>query len=150
VAAEPLRLLLEGRPGAGKTTVVARVVELLRGDGLAVAGFLTREVREGGERVGFALETLDGERSMLAHVGVRGGARVGRYRPQTKGKVESDVPYVRERLPRAHAFGSYERANHAWLSWSEDVARERIHGTHGEVVAVRAEPTPARPSTPPR
>ena len=28
------------------------------------------------------------------------------YRPQTKGKVESDVPYVRERLLRAHAFGS--------------------------------------------
>ncbi len=26
------------------------------------------------------------------------------YRPQTKGKVESDVPYVRERLLRAHAF----------------------------------------------
>src|SRR4051812_29482277 len=25
------------------------------------------------------------------------------YRPQTKGKVESDVPYVRERLLRAHA-----------------------------------------------
>lgn len=33
------------------------------------------------------------------------------YRPQTKGKVESDVPYVRERLLRAHAFGGYEHAN---------------------------------------
>ena len=36
------------------------------------------------------------------------------YRPQTKGKVESDVPYVRERLLRAHGFGSYEHANRAW------------------------------------
>ena len=61
------------------------------------------------------------------------------YRPQTKGKVESDVPYVRERLLRAHGFASYEHANRAWASWNEDVARRRVHGTHGEVVAVRAE-----------
>ena len=61
------------------------------------------------------------------------------YRPQTKGRVESDVPYVRERLLRAHAFGGYEHANQAWVSWNEDVARQRVHGTHGEIVAVRAE-----------
>ena len=61
------------------------------------------------------------------------------YRPQTKGKVESDVPYVRERLLRAHNFGSYEHANREWSSWNEDIARRRVHGTHGEIVAVRAE-----------
>jgi hypothetical protein len=61
------------------------------------------------------------------------------YRPQTKGKVESDVPFVRERLLRAHAFTSHEHANRAWRSWNEDVARRRVHGTHGELVAVRAE-----------
>jgi len=61
------------------------------------------------------------------------------YRPQTKGKVESDVPYVRERLLRAHAFGSYEHANREWASWNEDIARRRVHGTHGEVVAARGE-----------
>lgn len=61
------------------------------------------------------------------------------YRPQTKGKVESDVPYVRERLLRAHRFSGYEDANDSWASWNEDVARRRAHGTHGEVVAVRAE-----------
>ena len=61
------------------------------------------------------------------------------YRPQTKGKVESDVPYVRERLLRGHRFTDYEHANAAWRSWNDDVARQRVHGTHGEVVAVRAE-----------
>jgi transposase len=60
------------------------------------------------------------------------------YRPKTKGKVESDVPYVRERLLRAHSFASYEQANEAWESWNEDVARKRVHGAHGEVVALRA------------
>src|SRR5437867_2573740 len=73
------RILIEGRPGSGKTMAVARLVELLRAEGVAVSGFFTREVREGGERVGFALETLDGERGLLAHVRVRGGLRVGRY-----------------------------------------------------------------------
>lgn len=77
--AAPLRLLLEGRPGSGKTTVAARLVELVRADGMSVSGFLTRELREAGKRVGFALETLDGRRGLLAHVGIRGGARVGRY-----------------------------------------------------------------------
>ena len=75
----PLRLLLEGRPGSGKTTAAARLVELVRAHGMSVSGFLTRELREGGERVGFALETLDGRRGMLAHIGMRGGVRVGRY-----------------------------------------------------------------------
>jgi hypothetical protein len=74
------------------------------------------------------------------------------YRPQTKGKVESDVPCVRERLLRAHSFASYEHANREWASWSEDIARRRVHGTHGEVVAVRAERDHAAlgpvPSTP--
>jgi transposase len=61
------------------------------------------------------------------------------YRPQTKGKVESDVPYVRERLLRAHSFTSYEHANQAWGSWNDEIARQRVHGTHGEIVAERAQ-----------
>lgn len=59
-------------------------------------------------------------------------------RAKTKGKVESDVFYVRERLLRAHRFRSYEEANRRWAAWNADVARARVHGTHGEVVAVRA------------
>jgi transposase len=61
------------------------------------------------------------------------------YRPQTKGKVESDVPYVRERLLRGHSFASYEQATGAWRAWNDDIARQRKHGTHGEIVAVCAE-----------
>ena len=79
-AALPPRLLLEGRPGVGKTTVAARLIELLRADGLSVAGFVTCELRAaGGRRVGFELETAGGRRGLLAHVDLRGGPRVGRY-----------------------------------------------------------------------
>jgi transposase len=61
------------------------------------------------------------------------------YRAKTKGKVEHDVSYVRERLLRGHSFTSYEQANIEWLAWNEEIARQRKHGTHGETVAVRAE-----------
>ena len=61
------------------------------------------------------------------------------YRAKTKGKVEHDVSWVRERLFRGHSFTSYEEANIGWLSWNEEIARQRKPGTHGEIVAVRAE-----------
>jgi nucleoside-triphosphatase len=78
--ANPPRLLLEGRPGAGKTTVAVRLIEILQADGLRVAGFVTREIRgKRGRRLGFELETVDGRHGLLAHVDLRGGPRVGRY-----------------------------------------------------------------------
>lgn len=89
MVAAPLRLLLEGRPGTGKTTAAARLVELVRAEGMSVSGFLTRELREAGRRVGFALETLDGRRGRLAHVTIRGGVRVGRY-----GVVLDDLEHL--------------------------------------------------------
>jgi nucleoside-triphosphatase len=91
----PPRLLVEGRPGSGKTTAVVRVVELLRGKGVAVSGFVTRELRERGKRVGFTLETLDGRRGRLAHVGVRGDLRVGRYGVVHDGLERLAIPALR-------------------------------------------------------
>jgi nucleoside-triphosphatase len=74
-----VRLLIEARPGAGKTTAIGRLAELLRADGVSLSGFLTREIREGGRRVGFEIETFDGARGLLAHVEIGGPPRVGRY-----------------------------------------------------------------------
>jgi nucleoside-triphosphatase len=75
----PARLLIEARPGAGKTTALSRLAEQLRDEGVAPTGFLTREMRDGGRRVGFEIETFDGERGVLAHVEIAGPPRVGRY-----------------------------------------------------------------------
>jgi nucleoside-triphosphatase len=75
----PARLLIEARPGAGKTTALGRLAERLRDDGVALSGFLTREMRSGGRRVGFEIETFGGERGILAHVDFPGPPRVGRY-----------------------------------------------------------------------
>jgi nucleoside-triphosphatase len=74
-----MRILLEGRPGSGKSTVARRLADRLGEDGIPVTGFITEEIRESGRRLGFALERLGGERGVLAHVELPGPPRVGRY-----------------------------------------------------------------------
>jgi nucleoside-triphosphatase len=72
-------LLVTGRPGVGKTSLVQKVVAQLRG--WNISGFTTGELRDArGQRVGFAVVTLDGQRGILAHVKYHDGPRVGRYR----------------------------------------------------------------------
>jgi nucleoside-triphosphatase len=74
-----LNLLVTGKPGVGKTTLIERVVEGLRGS-LRLAGFTTAEVRgPDGERVGFDVVTVEGKRGELARAGLRSRVRVGRY-----------------------------------------------------------------------
>lgn len=74
---KPRALLLTGIPGVGKTTVLRKVAEALRGK--EPRGFLTEEIRVESERVGFRIESLDGESGSLARVGFRSPHRVGRY-----------------------------------------------------------------------
>lgn len=74
-----MKVLLEGRPGVGKTTLIVRLADLLRAAGVPLAGFVTREIRHDGRRMGFALETLAGEEGILAHVELPGPPRVGKY-----------------------------------------------------------------------
>jgi nucleoside-triphosphatase len=79
VSERSLLVLIEGRPAVGKTTVARRLGALLREAGAPLAGFVTEELREGGRRVGFAIETFDGTHGVLAHVGLPGPPRVGKY-----------------------------------------------------------------------
>lgn len=74
-----MRILLEGRPGAGKSTIARRLADRLSQDGIPVTGFITEEIRESGRRLGFSLERFGGERGVLAHVDLPGPPRVGRY-----------------------------------------------------------------------
>ena len=74
-------ILLTGRPGCGKTTVIRRLVTNLQ-EALAprtVRGFWTEEMRERGARTGFRIETVAGETGTLARVGLSSPRRVGRY-----------------------------------------------------------------------
>ncbi len=71
---------MTGPPGSGKTTLVVRVAEHLRRSGVPVGGFVTREVRSQGSRIGFDLvELRSGLTKPFAREGVGGGPRIGRY-----------------------------------------------------------------------
>ena len=72
----PKRILLTGRPGCGKTTLIKRIVSDLT---LPAGGFYTQEIRERGQRVGFKLITLDGKEAAFADVHFKTSQRVGRY-----------------------------------------------------------------------
>ena len=70
-------LLLTGRPGVGKTTVIRKVAAGLAGRRLG--GCYTEEIRVAGECRGFSLTSFDGRQGVMAHVDFRGRDRVGRY-----------------------------------------------------------------------
>src|SRR4030067_866580 len=69
-------LLLPGRPGVGKTTIVKQVAA---GLGARAGGFYTEEITGPGGRKGFRLITLDGKQATLAHIDIRSKSKVGRY-----------------------------------------------------------------------
>jgi nucleoside-triphosphatase len=72
------RVLLTGPPGAGKTTLTGRAVDILRERGEVLAGFMTFEIRRGGRRTGFTIRGIGGlERTLAVRSG--DGPKVGAY-----------------------------------------------------------------------
>ncbi|MFB6131990.1 MAG: nucleoside-triphosphatase [Halanaeroarchaeum sp.] len=88
----PNNVLITGPPRSGKTTVLERLVDRLRAEGLTLAGVWSPEVREGGNRVGFDIVDLaSGERAVLARKEREKGPQVGSYRvdvPATEALCE--------------------------------------------------------------
>lgn len=70
-------LLLTGRPGVGKTTVLRKAAALL--EGWRLAGFFTEEIREGGVRRGFRGVSFGGGLETVIARDDEGQPRVGRY-----------------------------------------------------------------------
>jgi nucleoside-triphosphatase len=93
-----MNLLLVGKPGVGKTTIVEQVVSRLRDDGWRLSGFFTRERRSpDGARTGFKIVTLDGAEGELARVGLPSPARVGRYGVNLAEFERLALPQLRRR-----------------------------------------------------
>lgn len=91
-------ILLTGRPGVGKTTVIKEVVERL---GSRAGGFYTAEIRTGGRRQGFKIVTLDGQRGILSHVNIKGSPRVSKYGVNLKDLEEIGVAALRQAVIEA-------------------------------------------------
>ena len=85
-------ILITGLPGTGKTTVILRLLDLLKGRRLA--GFTTEEIREEGERKGFRVAGLSGGSGVLAHLDLKTGHRVGTYSVDIQAFEEIALPEI--------------------------------------------------------
>jgi nucleoside-triphosphatase len=91
-------ILLTGRPGVGKTTIIRQIAEALGGH---AGGFYTAEIRESGRRRGFKILTLDGEEGVLSHVDIKGSPRVSRYGVNLRDLEGIGVAAVRRAVTEA-------------------------------------------------
>lgn len=76
-------ILITGHPGVGKTTLIRKIADELKD--FCPVGFYTSEIREGGNRKGFELVSLDGKRGILSHINIKSPYRVSKYRVDIKG-----------------------------------------------------------------
>ena len=70
------RVLLTGRPGSGKTTLIKRILNEVP---QRFGGFYTEEIRDHGARVGFKVVALGGGEAVFAHVDFKTPERLGKY-----------------------------------------------------------------------
>ncbi len=87
------RILLTGRPGCGKTTLIKRIVKNLA---LPAGGFYTKEIRKRGMRVGFKLITLGGKEAVFADINFKTCERVGKYGLDLAKLETVGVPAIHE------------------------------------------------------
>jgi nucleoside-triphosphatase len=83
-----MNILITGKPGVGKTTLIQKVVQGHEN----LCGFFTKEIRENRKRVGFAIETMDGRKGVLAHVSIKSPFRVSKYGVNLEDIDEVCVP----------------------------------------------------------
>ena len=96
-----MRIFITGMPGVGKTTLALKVAERLKDLGYKVGGFITKEIRKDGRRVGFKIITLDtNEEAILAYVG-EGNVKVGKYAVFVENLDKVGVEAIKRALKEA-------------------------------------------------
>lgn len=82
-------ILITGIPRSGKSTLLNKIIQ----NYTKKAGFVTNELRENGERVGFEIETSAGKKTVLASVKFNTDFKVSKYFVEIKN-LESIIPEI--------------------------------------------------------
>ena len=88
-------ILITGKPGVGKTSVIKKIIPLL---GISAGGFFTEEIRVMDRRMGFRIVTLDGEESIMAHVDFNSNYKVGKYRVDLDSFEKVALPAIEKAM----------------------------------------------------
>jgi nucleoside-triphosphatase len=135
-------LLLTGRPGIGKTTVIKAVAKSL---GEQAGGFYTEEIRGPGGRKGFRLMTLDGQETVMAHVNLRGQGRprVGRYGVDMEAIERVGVTALRQAMQRGQIMVVDEIGKMELFCGSfKEIVLQAVGGPYTVVATAMAKPNP--------
>jgi nucleoside-triphosphatase len=135
-------LLLTGRPGIGKTTVIKAVAKSL---GEQAGGFYTEEIRGPGGRKGFRLMTLDGQETVMAHVNLRGQGRprVGRYGVDMEAIERVGVTALRQAMQRGQIMVVDEIGKMELFCGSfKETVLQAVGGPYTVVATAMAKPNP--------
>ena len=135
-------LLLTGRPGIGKTTVIVAVAEALRE---RAGGFYTEEIRGSGGRQGFRLVTLSGQEVVMAHVSLRkpGRPRVGRYGVDVEAIERVGVTALRQAMRRGQILVVDEIGKmELFCGPFKDVVLQGVNGPYTVVATAMAQSNP--------
>lgn len=90
-----MNILITGKPGIGKTTLIKEISQKI---GKKAAGFYTEEIREGSQRKGFKIKTLDGKTGILSGIDVKSPYRVGKYKVDLEGFENIALPAIENAL----------------------------------------------------
>jgi len=75
-----INLLIQGKPRSGKSTLIQKVMDLLRQQRKVIGGISTPEIRAK-TRIGFKIiDLMTMKEGILAHINQESGPRVSRYR----------------------------------------------------------------------
>lgn len=89
-------ILITGLPGAGKTTLIKRLCIIFKE--FNPVGFVTDEIMDEGNIVGFEANNLFGDNKIFAHTKLKSKVSVGKYKVDMKGfDIFLDQTFSREK-----------------------------------------------------
>lgn len=131
-------LLLKGPPRIGKTTLIFKsIIELKKN--FKIDGFITKEIREKGKRVGFEIERIDGEKMILSHIDFINLPKVGKYGVNIENfeKIIEKIDVNKCEILIVDEIGKMELFSKKFYLWIKnllEIEKPRILGTIGEKV----------------
>ncbi|MBC7117639.1 MAG: NTPase [Methanobacteriaceae archaeon] len=96
-----LNIIITGKPGSGKTTLIKKIKNYLEKKGASIGGIFTPEIREGKKRIGFEIiDIMTNERGILAEKGAP-GPRVGSYGVNLETIKRVGIPGIEKAIKSA-------------------------------------------------